>query len=1162
MSINPKQIIKNKAKTLTSNLSTAAIDAVSDVDLSQGFTDLKNATTNVYDASGAVNVLKDKFSKIDATGLTNTIGGFGNLTLPSLANLGAEINAIYPPGLNQFANGLGAALQGKKDKLVEQVIPMVDSIPLDIVDYAAQALDGAIETTVEEYAAKFADTVKGSDSSPEVEPKGPGISLKNPLRAFNSVNCIFTLGALTADSANNPSDTYLNNGADFTILRSGGGGIDDKRIQTAYDSAGDEKANLEYFIDDFEMDAVVTTNSKTGATQAINFSFTVKEPYSMGIFLQMLQSAAFDAGFENYLQCPYLLELDFVGFGESDKKLNEIKPMAFSNRKLPFKLTNIEFDVNNGGSTYQVSCIPWNEQSFDDDVQLIKEPVSLTGNDVVEILSVGEQSLSTVINSSLQKIAKDSCSTATDFYLVRFPSQRTGDYTTSYLRRPDILDAATTRAEARSSRKGAQTAAEDEVDSLTSFFKNIGADTTSSALLETLKSSSVKNLNQIGASPMISDYTEGGDNPFGLGLYAYDKDTHVYSRNGIELTISDTNRIFKFNQGTPITKIIEELVIVSEYGRSALKRTDEKGEVDWFRIESQCFVISDRQHESATGTMPKIYVYDVVPYKVDASRFSAPNQAGAGLIEKAKHCVKTYNYIYSGANEDVLGFDIKFNAAFFQAIQMDMGQLNASNLVNDREKTVVTPKRPSLGKPTAGNTIPEGTTRSTIQAGNFNGGSYNKQYGEEVAKMFHNALVNSKVDLITANLEIWGDPYFIPDSGIGNHTSPRGGSKNITAGGAMDHQRNEIDIIVNFRTPVDYNNDGTMFFPGATVAVDSFSGVYQVIKVTSTISGNQFKQTLELIRRRNQSTEGISKVKAVIEKPNCPGLNPKDQNPNDVAGSDAMEDTTNQNNEIIKPTGANGPLKTITTPSGKTTQVAAIVADKFQGLINELETDLGYEITTLGGYVQRNTDTGVPSYHASGLAIDINSKDNGMIRPRPEDAPEPTDMPGDGTGSLMSALASKYGLGWGGDWKSATDAMHFSAASSEGGSVDWQRNGQIPGGFVGPPEPPSAMSDGQAGATNDSVSGTKSTTQTAQTTQADTTLRPYFPLDPADNLYDVQKGNKIAAIASFYTAKGKETSSPVTQTASGVTYNEFGDPVNTKPSQAAEQFDPNATGAQ
>ena len=70
MSINPKQIIENKAKTLTSNLSTAVTDAVANVDLSQSFGDMKNATGKVYDASGAVSVLTDKFSKIDATGLT------------------------------------------------------------------------------------------------------------------------------------------------------------------------------------------------------------------------------------------------------------------------------------------------------------------------------------------------------------------------------------------------------------------------------------------------------------------------------------------------------------------------------------------------------------------------------------------------------------------------------------------------------------------------------------------------------------------------------------------------------------------------------------------------------------------------------------------------------------------------------------------------------------------------------------------------------------------------------------------------------------------------------------------------------------------------------------------------------------------------------------
>jgi len=33
----------------------------------------------------------------------------------------------------------------------------------------------------------------------------------------------------------------------------------------------------------------------------------------------------------------------------------------------------------------------------------------------------------------------------------------------------------------------------------------------------------------------------------------------------------------------------------------------------------------------------------------------------------------------------------------------------------------------------------------------------------------------------------------------------------------------------------------------------------------------------------------------------------------------------------------------------------------------------------------------------------------------------------------ISQLAKKWGLGWGGDWKSVKDAMHFSAGEREGG---------------------------------------------------------------------------------------------------------------------------------
>jgi hypothetical protein len=47
----------------------------------------------------------------------------------------------------------------------------------------------------------------------------------------------------------------------------------------------------------------------------------------------------------------------------------------------------------------------------------------------------------------------------------------------------------------------------------------------------------------------------------------------------------------------------------------------------------------------------------------------------------------------------------------------------------------------------------------------------------------------------------------------------------------------------------------------------------------------------------------------------------------------------------------------------------------------------------------------------------------------------------------VGAMAAKFGLGWGGNWKSRKDAMHFSAAQSEGGTLLKARNG---GMFNGP----------------------------------------------------------------------------------------------------------------
>lgn len=135
--------------------------------------------------------------------------------------------------------------------------------------------------------------------------------------------------------------------------------------------------------------------------------------------------------------------------------------------------------------------------------------------------------------------------------------------------------------------------------------------------------------------------------------------------------------------------------------------------------------------------------------------------------------------------------------------------------------------------------------------------------------------------------------------------------------------------------------------------------------------------------------------------------------------------------------GTAGPrLTTITTKNGKSAQVAEQYAPAFQRLLDALD-QRGYVINSLGGYSDRDVrgQPGTKSIHAYGGAIDINPSTN------PMGSNLITDMPSD-----IGQLAASLGLGWGGNWRNRKDAMHFSAAKSEGGNLLQARNGGIASG--------------------------------------------------------------------------------------------------------------------
>lgn len=131
-------------------------------------------------------------------------------------------------------------------------------------------------------------------------------------------------------------------------------------------------------------------------------------------------------------------------------------------------------------------------------------------------------------------------------------------------------------------------------------------------------------------------------------------------------------------------------------------------------------------------------------------------------------------------------------------------------------------------------------------------------------------------------------------------------------------------------------------------------------------------------------------------------------------------------------------------------QVYKEAAPAFQGLLNELAAS-GYTPTSSGGYNYRNIRGGnTLSQHAFGTAIDINAAANALGSRR-------TNIPN------AAALAEKYGLEWGGNWKRRPDPMHFEwrGPSAAGGQLPEQ---PVPQGGVSetvtPPFGPSTVMQG------------------------------------------------------------------------------------------------------
>lgn len=699
----------------------------------------------------------------------------------------------------------------------------------------------------------------------------------NELQGFSTFNTILSLAALSADEINDPDNTYRRNGPQNLVIQNGGGAAS-KKVRTAYEEALGK--DVEFFIDNLEFIALLTSGEGSGNTNATSFSFTVHEPYSMGLFLQALQLAAVSAGYKNYIAAPFLLTIDFVGFDENNN--SGIAPYA--RRMLPIRLRQAKFEVTGSGSTYACKAMPWNEAALMDLTQAVRNDITITGRTVTELLQSGTESLTSILNQRELDEQARGIKSVGDSYVIMFPTTRDSETSNPIRASESFGESATVDPSSLVSdgmrtdlldyyRRIRGTTADEVPEGFDTFLAEFQQRVQQQSNLGLrIKAYAESETNFIGNCRIVESFVSSGVHPTGRNGFAYNEETGIYERNGVELQLSEDTRRFTFKAGTRIQDIITEIVLISDFGQSLLQELEnverENGMISWFKIETQVYSVPDNSQVDRSGNNPSVFVFRVVPYRVHHSMYMAPNAPGVGYGNLKAEAAKQYNYIYTGKNQDILDFNIEYNYQFFTAQRADSANAGAGTRLGAANQAVQTnPEQVVVpgGEPNA-NLPPEGTAQTAQQVSviEISGGTAYDNSAIGVARMFQEQFNNSDVDLVRTQLTIMGDPFYISDSGLGNFNAAETSYRAMNSNGSINYQQGEVDINLLFRTPIDYNESGGMDFPEDTRIVEPFSGLYKVTKVKNTISKNQFVQVLTLLRRKNQQDGATSGVVGAV----------------------------------------------------------------------------------------------------------------------------------------------------------------------------------------------------------------------------------------------------------------------------------------------------------
>lgn len=741
-----------------------------------------------------------------------------------------------------------------------------NSTPLIVSTSPASGLSGIVDSVTGAISSAFNSATSALTVLTDVS-----LPMPNVLSNYATYNYILGIGVLTDNEINFPDKTYIA-GAPIALICKSANSDPNNRINTVY-------GKYDYFIENLSFQTVITADS------IATFEFQIVEPYSMGMFVLAVQQAAYEAGHKNWQDATFLLTIEFRGNTQAGV-LTSIPDTA---RYFPFHFNSFDTHVSEKGTRYDIKAVTANAKSKTEKNSNLKNDVSIKGKTVQEVLQTGEKSLQAVINSRLQQFKTDGLVSVPDQVLILFPSS---------------IDSASSAANSNnnSDTKSTATTATQTSSTTADIAKQLGV---SQSNINATLVQPVGQCNSIGNADMGFNLERAADIVIAKDNIAYDPKTGTYVRANLPANATEGN--FKFAQDSSIQNAISQIVINSTFCTTALGNSniDKNGMRDWFRIDSSVYYISSDENLDKTGVKPKLYVYRVIIFKGHSSKVSAPNTKPIGIDQIKQEIVKQYDYIYTGKNTEVLKFNIEFRAGFTQVMASDnftkaqdvldaastgaqtapssngapqdtsisgllsglktqISSLNLSSLASLNLPSLslssfnpfsqVKALLGNMPSSAPGVTPTQVSYTATKSQSDKQGGGGSETPGIRAARLFHDGL-NVTNEMVSLELEIVGDPYWMAHSGQGNYTAKPTQYKDLNADGSVSYQSSEVDVLVNFRTPIDINQATGLYDFGGTsnvAPVIQWTGLYQVVTVDNSFVNGMFKQTIHGNRRPQQ----------------------------------------------------------------------------------------------------------------------------------------------------------------------------------------------------------------------------------------------------------------------------------------------------------------------